>query len=493
MAQDLATRLALLLRARHACLSITTEEEDVVLTTLGKVCLDLGRPLLRWSAVGGVVDGAFAQEVPTHPDTEHPAGALRWWTRSGETRALVLCDLAAHLEQPVVLRAAREAIFHARTMGSTLILVDHQPLPAALAAEAVPVEVGLPDDVELFALAKDTLRRLREVEPITVDITVAQFNTLVRHLRGLTRTRAMQVLRDAAIADGRLDAADVERVAHLKRRMLRERGLLTAVDAPVGLDEVAGLEGLKHWLAVRRPADGPEAPTDPPRGILVLGVPGTGKSLCAKAIAAAWNRPLLRLDAGVLYDRWIGSSEERLRGALAQAEAMAPAVLWIDEIEKAFASAAAHSTDGGLSQRLFGSFLVWLQEHRAPVFVVATANTIEGLPPELLRKGRFDEVFFVDLPDEAVRADLWRIHLNRRDHALPEAAILRLAAAATDRTGAEIEQVVVAASHEARFAKQALAETHLLAALEASPPLAVTMAESIDALRGWASGRCARA
>ena len=227
-----------------------------------------------------------------------------------------------------------------------------------------------------------------------------------------------------------------------------------------------------------------------PRGVLMLGVQGAGKSMCAKAIATTWHRPLLRMDVGALYDRYVGESERRLRDALAQAEAMAPIVLWIDEIEKAFASAASQSTDGGLSKRMFGTLLTWMQEHQQPVFLVATANDIEALPPELLRKGRFDEIFFVDLPERETRAQIFAIHLNKRKRDPVHFDLEALADSSAGFSGAEIEQAVISGLHDA-FAKHSeLGTEHVLRALRNSPPLSVTMAERVEALRAWANGRC---
>jgi SpoVK/Ycf46/Vps4 family AAA+-type ATPase len=222
----------------------------------------------------------------------------------------------------------------------------------------------------------------------------------------------------------------------------------------------------------------------------MLGVQGAGKSLCAKAIATAWQRPLLRMDVGALYDQYIGQSERRLRDALRQAEMMAPIILWIDEIEKAFASAASRSTDGGLSQRMFGTLLTWMQEHREPVFLVATANDIEALPPELLRKGRFDEIFFVDLPGKPTRRRIFEIHLKKRHRDPARFNLNRLAEASEGYSGAEIEQAVIAALHDAYADKADLDTERLVKAVEASPPLSVTMAEHVAALRAWAKGRC---
>jgi SpoVK/Ycf46/Vps4 family AAA+-type ATPase len=229
---------------------------------------------------------------------------------------------------------------------------------------------------------------------------------------------------------------------------------------------------------------------DPPRGILLLGVQGCGKSLCAKVVASAWRMPLLRMDPGVLYQKYIGESEARLREALRQAESMSPVVLWIDEIEKAFASASADSADGGLSQRMFGTLLTWMQEHEAPVFVVAAANDIEALPPELLRKGRFDEIFFVDLPAAEVREQIFAIHLRKRARDPSQFDLRALAEVSDGYSGSEIEQGVIAGLHQAYADKAELDTERLVAAIQGSPPLSMTMAESVAALRQWAQGRC---
>ncbi len=489
-----AHRFTRLLRARHPCIVITTDEEDHAIQVVVEAATGLNRPLLSWSVVRGVTEGLFAGTASPEPATEHAAAALRWWTKSVTTRILVLCDLPPHLDNEVTQRAAREAIAHARTTGSTLVLISHLPLPDIIAAEAMPFDLGLPDDQELGRLAKETIVALKLVEPFAVELTNADFAVLVRQLRGLSRSRMAQILREVALTDGKLDRSDIEHVVILKRQLLGMHGLLESVETSASLADVAGMPRLKAWLGVRSsPAAQRDAALEPPRGILVLGVPGTGKSLCAKAIAHAWGRPLMRLDAGVLYDRYVGESESRLRRALAQADALSPMVLWIDEIEKAFASAAAQSTDGGLSQRLFGHLLTWMQERRSSVFVVATANAIDALPAELLRKGRFDEIFFVDLPDCAAREHLFRIHLTRRGRDAERFPLAELAHAAEGRSGTEIEQAVIAAIYAAHAAEATLAPEHLLSVLASSPPLSATMRENIERMRAWAVGRCVMA
>ena len=278
-----------------------------------------------------------------------------------------------------------------------------------------------------------------------------------------------------------------------KRRALQGEGILDYVEAPVSLDEIGGLRRLKFWLTQRQEAQSKAAAEfglSAPKGILMLGVQGAGKSLAAKAVATAWRWPLLRMDASALYDRYIGESERRLRESLQQAERMAPVILWIDEMEKAFASAASQSTDGGLSRRMFGTMLTWMQEHTAPVFVLATANDIEALPPELLRKGRFDEIFFVDLPAREPREQIFAIHIHKRKREPANFDLPALAQAAEGFSGAEIEQAVVSALHDAFAASADLTTERILTAIHQSPPLSVTMAEKVSDLRAWAKGRC---
>jgi SpoVK/Ycf46/Vps4 family AAA+-type ATPase len=400
----------------------------------------------------------------------------------------------AHLDDARTLRALREAIAHFASTGGTLFLIDHREgLPAGVASDATRLELSLPDEAEVLDLVRKALRRIHRRRALEVKLSRDELQAVVRNLCGLSRRQAEQIVADITANDRRLDANDLNAIMAAKRRCLERDGVLEFVAAPVDLTDIGGLDHLKEWLRQRRAALTPRARSFGlalPRGILLLGVQGAGKSLCAKAVAAAWQRPLLRLDPGTLYDRYVGESERRLRQALRQAELMAPVVLWVDEIEKGFASAAAHSTDGGLSQRMFGTLLTWMQEHSAPVFLVATANAVHALPPELLRKGRFDEIFFVDLPPDEARRAILSIHLRRRGRD-PEAFDLdALVRASSGYTGAEIEQAIMTALHGAFDVGADLDTARVLAALEGSPPLSVTMAEQVHALRRWAAGRC---
>jgi SpoVK/Ycf46/Vps4 family AAA+-type ATPase len=271
---------------------------------------------------------------------------------------------------------------------------------------------------------------------------------------------------------------------------------LESIAADVSPDEIGGMKNLKRWLNLRCSgfsSSAREFGLDPPRGILLLGVQGCGKSLCAKVVASAWRMPLLRMDPGVLYQKYIGESEARLREALRQAESMAPVVLWIDEIEKAFASASSDSADGGLSQRMFGTLLSWMQDHHHPIFLIATANNLAQLPPELMRKGRFDEIFFVDLPGPEEREMIFSIHLKKRQREKERFDMPRLVAAADGFTGAEIEQAVISGLYTAFADKKECSTEHIIAAMKATQPISVVMREHVERLRAWARGRCVMA
>ena len=480
-----------LLNARHPLIHIPTVEEDHALGLLVAATVELQKPMFRWSVVHGVVEGMLEGEHSGRPDTEHPAGALRWFGKDALPRVFVMLDVLDHLNEPVTMRALREAIGVARQTKSTIVLLDRQhELPAVLSAEAVRHDILLPDTEEIQTISMEHLRRLREDEHIDINMDRKTFDLVIQNLRGLTRAQIRTVLSDVALADQRFEASDLDGIRCRKRQFLCSGGLLEEIQTEVPLEDVAGMQHLKAWLAARREALLGVVPgLDAPRAMLLLGVPGAGKSHAAKAIATAWRLPLLRLDAGVLFDRYVGESERRLREALRQAEAMSPLVLWIDEIEKAFASAASHSTDGGLSKRMFGSLLTWMQERRAPVFMVATANDIAALPPEMLRKGRFDEIFFVDLPSAEERNAIFRIHLRRRELAVEDFDLSRLVTVTEGWSGAEIEAAIRSMLFDARTQGVKPGTFLLSEAIRATVPLSATMAGDIERLRAWAKGR----
>ncbi|MEW6252555.1 MAG: AAA family ATPase [Planctomycetota bacterium] len=486
-------QLEQLIRRGHGCIAVHTFEEDYALLLVREAAVNLNRPIWIWSVSGGVQEGLLAGGRAI-TGTEDAIAGLTCFASLPDRPLCVTLDLAPHLRDDRTLRVLRNLLRRLRESGNQLILVDYrEDLPAVVLDYATRFEVSLPDEEELEAIVRDTLRAANRERPIQVQITRSGLRTVVRNLRGLTRRQAAAIIADAVADDRRFDEQDINHVLAAKRQALQRGSLLEYVETPVDLAEIGGLERLKRWLAARTCDLDEQARAfglAQPRGVLMLGVQGAGKSLCAKAIATAWQRPLLRMDVGALYDRYVGESERRLRESLRQAEAMAPIVLWIDEIEKAFASAASRSTDGGLSQRMFGALLTWMQERSAPVFLVATANDIEALPPELLRKGRFDEIFFVDLPGPQTRREIFAIHLRKRGRDPGGFDLAALAQAADGYSGAEIEQAVLAALHEAFAAKGALTTAHIAAALASSPPLSVTMQERVAALRAWATGRC---
>jgi len=484
-------RFAHLLRARHPLVAITTAEEDRVMEAVVGASVDCARQVNTWTAVRGVYEGVFDTDHHAEAGTEQPGAALRWCWQAGGGRVFVFCDLAAHLGNEVVARALRELVARSATLGGTVVLIDHQDtLPEIIRREAMAFVPGLPDDQEILQVIREVVATLKRDAPLKIELPKEEVAKAVKALRGLTRSQARRLVADAMAEDDRFDADDVARLADARSRLLGRDGLLESVAAQS--EEVAGAANLKRWLELRRTAiDAPAgAGIDAPRGVLLLGVPGSGKSACAKAVARWWHRPLLRLDVGSLYNQYVGETERRLRDALRQAEAMAPCVLWVDEIEKAFASAASQSTDGGLSQRMFGCLLTWMQEHTAAVFLVATANDVAALPPELLRKGRFDEIFFVDLPGTAVRREIARIHLARRKRDPAAFDLDAIAAASRGCTGADLEAAIITAALESSAAQRPTATADVLQALAASPPLASLAHERIRAIREWAQGRC---
>ncbi len=503
----------------NTCVRVVTYEEGEVLSAAIGLMQSMGLTPWVWSSVQGVrqVGGVAVEGIEK---TENPAAALVWAIeRCREPIGLITLDLGDRLEDAPTLRALRELIENFRVQGRALasqsvpgdqrrsgpklLMIDHQDaIPTAIGAVSVRYTPPLPDDTALAAVIKSTARRLAQ-QGLLKDAPMdgAGQRRAVEVLRGLTVRQAEQLIREAC-ADGVLNNNDLAKFAHGKRLLMEDSGVLEFVDAPTSLDDIGGLDKLKRWLRSRESSFDPKireaTGLSPPRGVLLLGVQGAGKSLASKAIATAWKRPLMRLDPSSLFDRFVGESERRLRDALSQAEAMAPIVLWIDEIEKGFASAASASVDGGLSRRMFGTLLTWMQEHRAPVFMVATANDIQALPPELLRKGRFDEIFFVDLPTTSVRRTILEIHLRKRRQEVASLDLAKLADACEGFSGSEIEQAILSALYESANNVEAgqacrLTTECLMREITGTKPLSVTMRERMTELRAWAHERCVMA
>jgi SpoVK/Ycf46/Vps4 family AAA+-type ATPase len=339
------------------------------------------------------------------------------------------------------------------------------------------------------ALFNEELQRQRGRSGQDVAGARATLDSLLRHMVALPESSVRHLAR-LTLGDGQVTAADLARVLSAKQASLGVAELLVFEQNLPPLDDVAGMKALKRWLLLRRePFLEPAASgLPPPRGVLLLGVQGAGKSLAAKAIAASWQVPLFRMDFGALFDKYQGESERKLREALKVADAMQPCVLWMDEIEKGLAGGSGDG-DTGAGKRMLGTLLTWMQERRSSVFLVATANDIESLPPELMRKGRFDEIFFVDLPTAATREGILRIHLARHRVGFDAAALQRLVSQSEGYSGAEIEAAVVAARYEAHALAKPADAALVAAEIARTRPLSVTRAEAVRALREWAAGR----
>jgi SpoVK/Ycf46/Vps4 family AAA+-type ATPase len=349
-----------------------------------------------------------------------------------------------------------------------------------------------PGPDEFHRLIGQIARDVGRSRQVSVELGPADEARLVQALRGLTLLEAEKVLTKAMVEDDRLSVDDIAHVIGAKKQIVEREGVLEYYPAEQSLADVADLAGLKDWLRKRRalmssPDRAAAFGLSFPRGVLLIGVPGCGKSLCARAVATEWGLPLLRLDTGSLYNKFVGETESNFRRAMQTAERLAPCVLFIDELEKAFA--AGGSEDGGVSMRVLGTFLSWLQDRTADVFVVATANDISRLPPEFLRKGRFDETFFVDLPDDDTRTEILRIHLRRRGLDPDDFRLDLITTATRTFSGAEIEQVIVSGLYTAFSDDAALTTEHMLREAAATRPLATMMAEKIAALREWARER----
>jgi AAA+ superfamily predicted ATPase len=514
-----------LVRSRNPLISIETRDEEHALELVRQIAGDLGRPLYEWSMTTGmrVLDkkGAWQPiamklgktltiympiagqedkaEAPKPQLVKKAVEALTVVVELPNNALYVFKDLGPHAKDAHVQRLLRDAASSSETRRSTVLLVDSGSLPDEVQRLAIPFEIGWPSLEELEEVVKQTFSRIRKesYEEVTATLTRKEMDHLVQTLRGLTRTEAERVIASVIYQDFKLNGDDLPAVLDAKRALLGSAGSLESIAVDFTIEDVGGFENLKAWLKQRRGGFSKKAREFglvPPRGILILGVPGCGKSLCAKAVAADWQMPLLRLDPGVLYNKFIGETERLLRDALAQAEAMAPVILWIDEIEKAFASASGGSgADGGLSKRMFGSLLSWMQDHRHPIFLVATANDISALPPELMRKGRFDEVFFVDLPTFEARMNILLIHLVRRERDPAQFDLVQLAEASEGFNGAELEQAILGAMYGAYQEGGQLEGRHILEEMSRTRPLSVLMAERITELRDWAADRCVSA
>ena len=483
--------LELLIRSRYPIIWIETSEEARARSLIDAVARKLGKRVFHWDCLEDMREG----DSPVK-ETATPERALEHVRKNSDKAIFVLYDFHPYLEpeHPSVIRRLRRVGFELKRSYKTVIIISPlAKLPMELEKQITLLDLPLPDHEDLMALLRRVLRSVKGHPDLKVDADEKFLERVVKAALGLTMAEAENLFLKAAVSDRKFGPEDLSLILAEKRQVLRKSGVLDYFDTAETMSDVGGLTRLKQWLEARRDAFSEEARSfglPQPKGLLLLGVQGCGKSLVAKAIASLWQLPLLRLDVGSLFSMYVGSTEANMRKAIKVAETLAPGVLWLDEIEKGLAGLeSSGAVDAGVTARIFSSFLLWMQEKTAPVFVVATANDVRRLPPELLRKGRFDDIFFVDLPTSAERTDIFKIHLKKRNREPANFDLGALATKTDNFSGAEVEGVVISGLYKAFAARRELKQADLLEAVEETIPLAKTMAENIQALRNWAAER----
>lgn len=485
-----------LIRARYPILYLLTHEEERLQSLIARVAKKQNKELFIWTATQGWRQygvGQNGEEAPNATRHNDPVEALLQIHNASDAAIYLLQDFHPFLEDPHVIRRLRDAARGVQcSYKSILIAAPRLVLPTELEKEVTLLDIPLPDTDELVELLKSVCKSLSERKSDAVKLNSDEAWALVRAARGLTLSEAENAFARAFADDSTLSGDDVGRVLKEKQQIIRKTGLLEFYPTDSKLSHVGGLHNLKRWLVSRGSAFSKKASEfglPYPKGVLLLGAPGCGKSLTAKAVATSWKMPLVRLDFGKIFSGLIGSSEENMRRALQVAEAVAPAVLWIDEIEKGLAGGVSGSSDGGTAARVFGTFLTWMQEKASTVFVVATANRIDALPPELLRRGRFDEIFFMDLPQPQARKEIVEIHLKQRNRTVEAFDVDRIVSCTEGFSGAEIEHVIVEGLFNAYHHKRELDTNDIIGAAGETIPLSITYAEELRGIREWAKSR----
>ncbi len=483
--------LSLIINARIPIMSIETADERRAIELCGQLAKDRGWPAFVWSATGGLLPIGDASECTAAQHVE-PHDVLRHIATTEGPALYVMCDAAPYFErEPRLVRQLKDAALANDWHRNTVVLLnDTFDLPAEIAALTASFAMHLPSDDELKAMlrakAEEWVRQKPGRKARTDNDTL---DKLTASLRGTTQADAEQLIHHSLFAGSNDDDGSVAALNRLKFHLMDADGILRYEHNSESFARVAGLQVLRAWLELRRRSVA-RVGRNRPKGLLLLGVKGSGKSLAARAAAGLFGLPLLRLDFGVLYNKSIPRMERNLRNALQRAELMAPCVLWMDEIERGF---AARHTDPEASARMVATLLTWMAENEKPVFLVATSNDATELPADLIRKGRLDEVFFVDLPDSATRIELARVHLTRRDLDPATFDLDALSAASVGFTGAEIEAAIIVAHYLAASRRRAASTSEIVTAIRRSSPVAALRGDDIERLRGWARERTAAA
>lgn len=490
---DLSHDLELIMRSRTPIVVIETQDEARVLELLQSMAVgraaDNHTPLFRWT----ITDGLQRIDILLEPQAlnSEPTDVLKHIRAVSKPGIYVLLDFHPFIADPVHVRLIKDICIQNRGLQRQLVLISHKiKIPIELESFCARFDMDLPSDEERMRIVKRAVNAYANDNPGSlVQVDPKAHALLIQNLAGLTYGDTERLARNAIYYDGAITKSDLPGVMQAKYELLNRGGALQFEYDTARFSDVGGLSRLKKWLTQRRPAfrrDATALHLDAPKGILLLGIQGCGKSLAAKATAGIFAVPLLRLDFGAIYDKYHGETERKLRESLKTADVMSPCVLWIDEIEKGIAGRGGET---GTTQRVLGTFLTWMAERDSQVFIVATANDISTLPPELVRKGRFDEIFFVDLPSPEIRSSILAIHLASRKQPLGNFDIRALAAAMDGFSGAEIEQAIVSALYAAHAKNQPLATEHISQEIAETRPLSVVMRERISALRDWAAGR----
>jgi SpoVK/Ycf46/Vps4 family AAA+-type ATPase len=481
--------LGLILDSKIPIVVIESPDERQVLALLLQFALQRGLPYFEWSVTQGLRRAELAGEPAPNVKFAEPDEALKQIHATPGPGLYALCDFHPYLTgEPKTIRLLKDIAHDYDTLNNTIVLVSHAlTIPQELGRLTATFNLTLPNDDELMAMVRKHAQewsRLHKGNKVKTDNKT--LDKLIANLRGVTHSDAQVLIRRAVFADGVISETDIPEINKLKFELLDAEGVLRYEYDTESFANVAGLDNLKGWLRLRQNELLKPGGQDRPKGVLLLGVQGSGKSLAAKAVAGLFGVPLLRLDFGTLYNKYFGETERNLRNSLHQAELMAPCVLWMDEIEKGIATG---DSDNATSKRVLATLLTWMAENKRSVFLVATSNDIAELPPELVRKGRVDEIFFVDLPDLATRREIFRIHLKKRDLDPTQFDIDNLAQHSDGFTGAEIEEAIVSARYLAASRQTAVTSADVLAAINRTYPMSVLRADSIDALRAWATGR----
>lgn len=515
--------IAVALKAKFPLLYVSTWEEERMINVISDLCRDARRmkterKLHIWRSTEGIVsyehkDNKLIANV--EKDTKAPMQALAFIEKVSMPAVFILCDFHIYFgwnNRPCdsdVIRKIKDISMLLRRSQISKSIIFASPvlqIPLELQKEINIIDFKLPSSMEIMEILDTMIDTNASSGKININVSKQDKERLVDAALGLTLQEAENAIAKAMVVDGQLHANDVRVILQEKYQVIKKTGILEFVHSDINIDDVGGLQNLKKWVGKRNNSwleSAKEYCLPAPKGVLITGVPGCGKSLVAKSISAMWQLPLLRLDMGRIFSGILGSSEENIRRAIQTAEAVAPSILWIDEIEKGFGSATSGSggNDGGTSSRIFGTFLTWMQEKEEPVFVIATANNISQLPPEMMRKGRFDEIFFVDLPIHEERKDIFKLHLNKRLKSdkvrgyieINDDLLDSLAKISEGFSGAEIEQAVISALFDAYTERRPLEEADMKRAIRNTVPLSKTQQEQIKGIRDWANERAVAA